>query len=176
MRVAMTLAAALMLAGPAAAEVVAHSPQGFVVSETATVAATPDRAYRALGEIGRWWDGEHSLSGNAANLSLEPHIGGCLCEALPDGGHVGWMLVTREEPGKALWLRGALGPLATEGADGTMVWSFKAGANGATLVQVSYLVGGFPRPVGETYAGPVNEVLGDQLKRLKSYLETGPAH
>src|SRR5687768_18231554 len=33
-----------------------------------------------------WWNGEHTYSGNPANLSLDPVAGGCFCEAVPGAG------------------------------------------------------------------------------------------
>ncbi|MGC1302254.1 MAG: SRPBCC family protein [Caulobacteraceae bacterium] len=140
--------------------------------DKAVINTTPAKAYAALGQIGRWWNSEHSLSGDAANLSLETRLGGCLCEKLKDGGAVGWMLVILDQPGQTLRLRGALGPLQAEGADGVMTWSFKP-VDGGTEVTLSYLASGFARANGETFAGPVDMVLGEQLKRYKTYLETG---
>ena len=42
--------------------------------------APPPHLYAALGEIDRWWNGSHSYSGQAANLSLARQAGGCFCE------------------------------------------------------------------------------------------------
>jgi hypothetical protein len=39
----------------------------------------------ALGDVGRWWNAEHSYSGDAANLSLDVAPGGCFCERWKDG-------------------------------------------------------------------------------------------
>ncbi|WP_158915721.1 SRPBCC family protein [Caulobacter sp. S45] len=168
------LALGLALAGPCAAEVKSQNPQGFIVVDTAVVNVAPAKAYAGLNQIGRWWSGEHSLSGDAANLSLETHIGACLCEKLKDGGAVGWMLVVMSQPDHLLRLRGALGPLQGEGADGVMTWSFKPTAGG-TEITLSYIVSGFARANAETFAAPVDAVLGEQLKRYKRYLETGAA-
>jgi Polyketide cyclase / dehydrase and lipid transport len=163
---------ALAMAGPGAAEVRSQTPQGFAVTEQARVNVPPARAYAALSQIGRWWNPSHSLSGDAANLSLDTRLGGCLCEKLKDGGAVGWMLVLLDQPNQMVRLRGALGPLQGEGADGVLTWSFKP-AEGGTEVTLSYVVGGFARANAQTFAGPVDMVLGEQLKRYKSYLETG---
>lgn len=38
------------------------SPTGFVVSVREETAATPQQLYAALGQVGRWWNGRHSLS------------------------------------------------------------------------------------------------------------------
>ncbi len=55
------------VAGPASAEVKSVTPNGFEVASVATIAAPPDRAYAALGEVGRWWSPSHTFSRDAAN-------------------------------------------------------------------------------------------------------------
>lgn len=170
MRGMLALLLGLAVAGPCAAEVKSHNAQGFVVVDTVQVNTTPAKAYAGLEQIGRWWDSQHTLSGDAANLSLQTHIGGCFCEALKDGGAVGWMLVVLSQPDHLLRLRGALGPLQAEGADGIMTWTFKPAPAGVE-VALSYAVGGFPRANAEDFAAPVDMVLGHQLARYKAYLE-----
>jgi hypothetical protein len=69
-----------------------------------------------------------------------------------------------------LRLRGALGPLQTEGVDGTVSWTLKP-AEGGTIVTLSYVVGGYIRSGMEQWAPRVDQVLADQLQRLKSFVE-----
>jgi uncharacterized protein YndB with AHSA1/START domain len=111
---------ALAAAGPAAAEVKSVTSNGFEVATTGTIAAPPDRVYTALGEVAHWWDPAHTFSRDAANLSMELRAGGCFCERLKDGGSVQHLQVVYAAPGQGLRLRGALGPLKTEGVDGTL--------------------------------------------------------
>jgi uncharacterized protein YndB with AHSA1/START domain len=92
---------------PAQAEVVSATPQGFEVKTQATVAASPQAVWAMLGRIERWWSPDHSYSGKAANLSLEPVVGGCFCEALEGGGRVEHLRVVYAAPGKMLRLQGA---------------------------------------------------------------------
>lgn len=172
MRGFLALMFGLAVAGPCMAEVKIRNPQGFVVANTVTVNTTPAKAYAALGQIGHWWKSEHTLSGDAANLSLDTRIGSCFCEKLKDGGAVGWMVVILSQPDRTLRLRGALGPLQGEGADGVMTWTFKP-ISGGVQVGLTYAVGGFASANAETFAAPVDEVLGEQLKRYKAFVETG---
>jgi hypothetical protein len=172
MRSVTALLFGLAVAGPCAAEVKSQNPQGFVTANTVTVNTTPTKAYAGLGQIGRWWKSEHTLSGDAANLSLDPHLGGCFCEKLKDGGAVGWMEVILSQPDRMLRLRGALGPLQGEGADGALTWSFKP-VQGGVQVSLTYAVGGFANANAEGFAAPVDGVLAEQLKRYKAFLETG---
>jgi hypothetical protein len=171
---ALTLAATLAFAGAAQAEVVDKSPAGFEVRETATIAATSDRVYQALtAEIGRWWSSEHTFSGDARNLTIDP-ARGCLCETLPGGGQVRHMTVVFAD-GHGLRLFGGLGPLQSTGAAGHLGFALKA-AGAATDLTVTYDVGGYAKGgLAEAWAAPVDAVLGEQVARLKKYVETGKA-
>jgi uncharacterized protein YndB with AHSA1/START domain len=160
----------LAVSGPAAAEVKSVAPNGFEVVSMATIAAPADRVYSALGEVGRWWSPSHTFSRDAANLSLELRAGGCFCERLKDGGSVQHLQVVYAAPGEGLRLRGALGPLQTEGVDGTLSWTLKPAEGGAN-VTLSYVVGGYIRSGMEQWAPRVDRVLDEQLQRLKSFVE-----
>jgi hypothetical protein len=47
-------------------------------------------------------------------------------------------------------------------------------AGGATDVSLTYDVGGYAKGgLAERWAAPVDKVLGEQLVRLKTYVETG---
>jgi uncharacterized protein YndB with AHSA1/START domain len=166
------IAVILFLAGamPASAEVKSVAPSGFEVAAAATVTAPPDRVYAALGEVARWWDPAHTFSRDAANLSIDLRAGGCFCERLKDGGSVQHLQVVYAAPGQGLRLRGALGPLQTEGVDGTLSWTLKPG-EGGTTVTLSYVVGGYIRSGMEQWAPRVDRVLDEQLQRLKSFVE-----
>jgi hypothetical protein len=125
---------------------------------------------RGGGQGGRWWDPSHTFSRDAANLSMELHAGGCFCERLKDGGSVQHLQVVYAAPGQGLRLRGALGPLQTEGVDGTLSWTLKPG-EGGTSVALSYVVGGYIRSGTEQWAPRVDRVLDEQLQRPKSFVE-----
>ena len=105
-----------LLAGstPAAADVVTASSNGFEVRETVNLAVRPEAAFAAFGNIGGWWDAQHTYSGDSSNLRLTLTPGGCFCERFPDGGGIEHMRVTFVEPGKHLILTGTLGPLLYE--------------------------------------------------------------
>jgi uncharacterized protein YndB with AHSA1/START domain len=160
----------LAVASPAAAEVKSVTANGFEVATMATIAAPPDRIYAALGEVGHWWSPSHTFSGDAGNLSMELRAGGCFCERLKDGGSVQHLQVVYAAPGQGLRLRGALGPLQTEGVDGTLSWTLKPG-EGGTSVTLSYILGGYVRSGMEQWAPRVDRVLDEQLQRLKSFVE-----
>lgn len=160
------------LVGTARADVVDVSPSGFLVRDTTIVRAAPAHVYAALQDIGGWWDSVHTYSGDSRNLTLKAVPGGCFCEKLAGGGGVQHMTVVFAAPGKALRLVGGLGPLQQSGVVGSMTWSLSPAESG-TRVELSYSVGGYFRSGFQEIAPAVDEVLGSQLSRLKSYAETG---
>jgi len=168
--IAAALAAAL--APAVRAEVVDAQANGFEVRQTVHIAATPAQVYEALTQIGRWWDGEHTYSRDASHLSLEAVAGGCLCEVLVGGGSATHMRVVFAQPGKALRLEGALGPLQGMGDTGHLTWTLTPKDGGTDLVQ-TYDVGGYAKGGLSALAAPVDGVLGEQAARLKRWIETG---
>jgi hypothetical protein len=160
----------LFAANPTPAEVVSSAPGGFEVRETVHVASSTDKAYAVLLTPSHWWNSEHTYSGNAANLTLDARAGGCWCESLPDGGSVQHMTVVYVAPGKALRLRGALGPLGSMAVDGVMSWSVKSAAGGSDIV-LSYAVSGMSPQGFDSLSKAVDQVLAEQIGRLKKLLE-----
>jgi uncharacterized protein YndB with AHSA1/START domain len=158
----------------AAAEVTSAASSGFEVREQVHVAAAPATVYAALITPSRWWDSEHTYSGNAANLTLDAKAGGCWCEAWADGGSAVHMMVVYVAPGKTLRLRGALGPLQAMGTDGAMTLHVQSAGNGTDLT-VTYAVGGYSKDGFETLSKSVDHVLGEQVARLQKLAETGSA-
>ncbi len=174
-RVTRTVAVALPLLlavrpAPAASQ---SPPSGFVVHHETHIDAPPARVYEALvGEIGGWWNPEHTFSGDARNLSLDDGPGGCLCEELPGGGGVEHLRVVYVDPPRLLRLSGALGPLQGSALAGTLTWTLAA-ADGGTRLELTYAVGGFMEGGFEGIAPAVQSVLAGQMGRLRRYVETG---
>jgi hypothetical protein len=165
--------AALTLGGMARADIVEASPTGFQVKQTAEIAAPAAKVWAALGEVGSWWNSQHSWSGDAKNLTLELKAGGCWCEAnLPGGGAAHHMTVLMVMPDKTAVLDGSLGPLMFSGAAGHLVWQLAEKDGKTTLVQTYYVGGYFPGGL-DKLAGPVDGVMSEQIGRLKAFVETG---
>ena len=166
----LSIALALLAASPAAAEVTASTEASFTVTHKVTVAATPAKVWATLIAPSAWWNKDHTWSGCAANLSLDPRAGGCWCEKLPEGGGVEHMRVVFFQPGKMLRLSGALGPLQSFPASGVVTVTLTPAADGkTTAVKVDYAVAGAPG-LGKI-AGPVDGVLGQQVAGLKAAAE-----
>jgi hypothetical protein len=135
------------------AEIVGVTSSGFEVHETVHVAASQDKAYAALLTPARWWSSDHTFS-----------------QTLPDGGSVQHMTVLFLAPGKLLRLRGALGPLQALAVDGVMTWSFKAAAGGSDIT-VSYAVAGYSAQGFDMLSKAVDQVMAEQIGRLKKLLD-----
>ncbi|MDQ8028332.1 MAG: hypothetical protein REJ23_06370 [Brevundimonas sp.] len=165
-----SLAAAvvLMLATPAAAEVVERGPDHFVLRYEADLRTSREGVQTAIGEIGRWWDGSHTYSGDAGNLSLQFEPGGCLCEAMPDG--------TRFEHGRlveiaetGVVLDAPLGPLKGRATVAQLGFGW-VGTDREWSLIMTYVVRG---PGVGAWADGVDSVMGGQFNRLTRYIEAG---
>jgi len=168
------LALAVICADRASAEITDSAPNGFSVGENAHIAAPSDKVYAALIAPQHWWSGKHTFSGNAANLTFDAKAGGCWCEAMPDGGSVEHMTIVFASPGKVLRLRGAMGPFQEMATTTVMTWSLKPAGDGTDVTLVSS-TGGYTKGGLQNLAPIVDHVFGEQLARLKAYVETGAA-
>ena len=162
-------------AGMASGEVVDAAPGGFSLVHEVTIAAPRQDAWRAaVYEVGQWWSSDHTISGDAGKMSIDPVPQGCFCEAIGEHAGVVHLTVTFVNPTVLLRLTGGLGPLGLLGVDGNMTWEFFDAEDGTT-VRFAYIVGGY-RPGGmEEMAGPVDFVIGEALQRLKTHVESGDA-
>ncbi|MEM8696582.1 MAG: SRPBCC domain-containing protein [Pseudomonadota bacterium] len=160
----LAILAALAMAAPANAEV-EIGDNGFATSNSATVSATPDEVWAALIEPSRYWSGDHSWSGDAANFSLDPVAGGCFCEIWGEGNSVEHMRVVMVQPGSILRLSGALGPLQSEGLAGALTWQLEP-VDGGTRITQTMSVGGHMQFDRESFPPVVDSVVRQQLDGL----------
>jgi hypothetical protein len=172
---AMFVGLAVLCSGAARAEIVSAGPNGFNIRHVAEVPnMTAPVVWAALSDIGKWWDPEHTYSGDSRNLTLEPFVRGCFCEKLSLYAGVEHASVVYAQPAKTLRLHGALGPLQEFGVSGSMTWQIEP-AGGGSRITLSYSAGGFAdRPLAD-WAPRVDEVLGVQLQRLARYITVGSA-
>jgi len=180
---AIACTAAAFTAAPAHANVHQSSDQGFVIRLTAEVPASVTETWQELLRPADWWSGEHTYSGDASNMSIEQHAGGCFCEALPDPeggplapprGSVEHMRVINIEQNRVLRMSGALGPLQSEAANGTLTIVLKPGDAG-TRILWEYVVGGYMRQKPAEIGPLVDKVLGEQVSRLAVALGGRPS-
>ncbi len=155
----------------AIAEVTDADKHGFSLVQEVTVDASRATAWiAAVDNIDKWWDAEHTISGNAALLSIDARPLGCFCEAV--GGGVVHLMVTTVSRDVNLRMTGGLGPLGLMGVNGNMTWEF-FDSDGGTKIRFSYAVGGYYPDGLDTIAGGVDAVIGDALRRLKAYIDAG---
>jgi len=156
----------LLLAGPAAAETRDVSDTGFTSEHRLVIAAPPAKVWETLVRPGLWWEGGHTYSGDAANLTLDAHPGGCWCEKTARGG-VEHMRIVYVASGEMLRMTGGLGPLQAQPVAGVMTITLAPAGTGTAFI-ARYSVAG--AGLGGV-AAPVDKVLGVQWPRLKAAAE-----
>lgn len=166
-----TLALVLWATG-AHADIAQSSPGLTEISFQLHVKDNAADAYAAVTHPEKWWNGEHSYSGSAANMTLDPVAGGCWCEKLPTGGSVQHMRVVAAIPGSLLRLTGGLGPLQAQPMTGVMTFSFKDDPAGGAAIDFKYRLSG-ATDMPASWPQAVNGVLNEQLQRLQHLLNEG---
>ena len=165
--------ALIMLSGTLAQSAPQVTSTGFLVKFEVSVNAPAGKVYEALvGQVGSWWNPEHTYSHDAKNLSIDARPGGCFCEKLPNGGGIEHLRVVYVAPPQVVRFSGALGPLQASGVAGSMTWKLTDGPD-STRLELSYSVGGFIQGGFDKIAPAVEAMLREQLDRLKLFVETG---
>jgi hypothetical protein len=160
------LLAVAMLGGPAGADVKQAAPDGIAIQVKAEVALDRDGAWARLLDLGSWWNGAHSYSGDADSMSIDAVAGGCWCE-LWSGGEVEHGRILFVMPKQAIRFSTALGPLQELGVTGAMTWTLSNGsAPGKTTITLDYKVTGSSLSALDKLAGPVDQVLTEQVTRF----------
>jgi|WetSurMetagenome_2_1015567.scaffolds.fasta_scaffold44157_2 hypothetical protein len=152
--------------------VVDSSAFGFTIKQDLLIKQNTDSVYRYfIFDIGKWWNPQHTWSGNSANLVIQPKANGCFCERLENTGSVRHMMVEFLEPGSVLRMSGALGPLQALAVTGIVTLQYKKVEEG-TLMTMTYTVGGYDPAGLRNMAVIVDGVWADQLSRFKDFCET----
>ena len=161
----------LALSSNAMAEVLHSVDQGFTIQHQFTVAASAERSFSSLvNEVGQWWHPDHTYSGDASNMRIEATAGGCFCEEWGQNS-VQHLAVVLVQPSKQLRLTGGLGPLQQESVNGVMDWTVSRDEDTQqTQVRMSYKVSGYRQGGLGAWAEPVDQVLAQQMQRLKTHL------
>ncbi|NCF14085.1 MAG: ATPase [Gammaproteobacteria bacterium] len=155
------------------AEVTDAAANGFTtVNEVVIGSGRAESWIAAVDEVGKWWSSDHTVSGDAARMSITPELQACFCETLGEEAGVVHLTVTMINPTHLLRMTGGLGPLGLMGVEGNMTWEFKDAEDG-TRVVFTYAVGGYARDGLDQIAPAVDYVIGEALDRLKAYVETG---
>ncbi|MBT8078806.1 MAG: ATPase [Gammaproteobacteria bacterium] len=156
------------------AEVIDAAAHGFSSSNSVVVPTDRFTAFEAtVNDVAHWWSDDHTMSGFASNLYIEPEPLGCFCEKLPNGGGMVHMTVTFVNRGVMLRLTGGLGPLGLMGTNGNLTWEFAEHDSG-TQITLKYAVGGYLDGGLDAVAAAVDSVLLQQLQSLKTHIEALP--
>jgi hypothetical protein len=83
------------------------------------------------------------------------------------------MEVVNAMPGKALVMLGGLGPLQSLATAGSLTVAFSA-AEGGTKLEATYAVNGYVAGGMAKWAAPVDGVIGEQMTRLRNFIEKRP--
>jgi hypothetical protein len=164
---------AFLLVTPASAAVLSASDHGFEVQNSVNLVVPQAEAFASFGQVGQWWNNEHTYSGDAKRMSLQMRPGGCFCEPLENGGGIEHMRVTFIQPGERILLTGSLGPLLYEATTGVMDVKVERIAGGSR-VTMNYRAAGFAKGGAEAMAPLVDQVLAEQLKRFRAYAAGAP--
>src|SRR5690606_32997881 len=137
----------------------------------------PEQAWRALAQVGRWWNGDHTYSGDAANLELDLRAGGCWCERWGETQsveHMRVVLVMERDGVRTLRAVGGLGPLQEMGASGVLTFTVAAHASGAKIAMTYRVTGDSALGLNEL-APLVDMVLMEQFGRLSRFSASASA-
>ncbi|WP_097090714.1 SRPBCC family protein [Novosphingobium sp. Chol11] len=160
----------------AQAEVKSVNDVGFSIASNVRIDRDARSVYALIVKPARWWSSEHSYSGDAANLSMDPRAGGCFCERLSGAngkaGSVEHARLILAEPYKRVRLSGALGPLQADAVIGTLELTIMP-SDRDVEVTMSYIAAGYMRMDSKQMAPAIDKVLTEQLMRLKRVAEQG---
>jgi|TARA_R110002074_G_scaffold122913_3_gene258021 uncharacterized protein YndB with AHSA1/START domain len=168
--------AALCSVTAARAEVTNTADNGFTVQHQTVIAGDAEAVWKAMIAPSRYWNADHSWTGDAENFYLVPQAGGCFCELIrttsgdnikSSEGSVQHMRVIYAHNNKILRMSGALGPLQSEAVTGTLTMQLQP-QDQSTVVRFTYKVGGYMEFPVDQIAPAVDGVIGEQLARLSA--------
>jgi uncharacterized protein YndB with AHSA1/START domain len=154
---------------PTDADVKQAAPDAMLLAHVAEVRAAPAAVYTAIGRVGEWWDGAHTWSGDARNLSLDVRAGGCFCEQWA-GGSVQHGRVVLAQVNDTVRLAAELGPMQDLAVAGVLTFKLAPAGEG-TRIEFTYRVSGTPAHGLDKLAPIVDKVLGEQLSRLARFAD-----
>lgn len=152
---------------PVHAELVAASDTHYRQSHSATTTLSPDALWDRLIHPEQWWNPDHSYSGKAQNLSLDPQAGGLWREDW-DGGSVTHGTVVQVIEGKLLRLEAPFGPL--QGVGAYVIWTIQIeAADSGSLVTFTEVAIAPPGSALQKLAPAVDQVKAEAMERLTSH-------
>ncbi|MGB3626943.1 MAG: SRPBCC domain-containing protein [Henriciella sp.] len=156
--------AALGLALPAAAEITASSPDHYALHHEASSDLSPEDMWERLTQPETWWHPEHTYSGSAENLSLDPKAGGLWLESWDENSVMHGTVLTVIE-GESIRLDAPFGPL--QGMAVNVIWTISIEPEGSgTRVIFDELANGSSASGLDQIAPAVDGVKTEAIRRL----------
>ena len=153
----------------ATAEVIDADQHGFtLVNEVIVEASRAEAWIAAVDNVDKWWNADHTISGDSALLSIDARPLGCFCESTSGG--VVHLIVTTVSQDINLRMTGGLGPLGLMGVNGNMTWEF-FDVEGGTKIRFTYAVGGYSPDGLDSISEGVDYVIAEALALLKAYID-----
>jgi hypothetical protein len=165
---AVAAAFGLLAAWGANAEVVARTADSFTLRYEQGAEIDPGDIPGALGDVGRWWDSDHTYSGDAANITIDLTPGGCWCERLADGSQFEHARVVSVEPDRIVF-QAPFGPLKGKATSAILTVTWPPANAGWTPTWVMTVEG----PGVGAMADGVDGVMHAGFLRWMRYLERG---
>ena len=159
-------ALALGVALPAGAEIVAAAPDHYTLRHEASSALSPDALWDRLIQPDIWWHPDHTWSGKAEHLWLNPNAGGLWLESW-DGNSVAHGEVLAIVEGKSLRLNAPFGPLQGMGVE--VIWTITLEPDeetGGTKVVFDEVANGSSASALDRIAPAVDRVKQEAIERL----------
>lgn len=156
---------AVSLIASAHGEVVSSSDTHFVLRHEGQSARSVDEMWQRLTEPATWWHPDHTFSGDAKNLSLEPEAGGLWSETW-EGGSVAHGRVLTVHAGRVLRMDAPFGPLQELGAYTVWTITITAGEAGGTVVVFDEVSSAPPNTNMGEVAKAVDFVKTEAMSRL----------
>lgn len=157
--------AASFVSSIANAEVVTSAPDHFTLVLEAETELSPDEVWARLIDPQEWWQSDHSYSGDASNLSLDPQPGGLWREDWEDGS-VWHGTVLQAQPGKVLSLQAPFGPLQALAVNAVWTISLTEMESGGTTIRFDHVTNGTSSSGLDQLAPAVDYVKSEALKSL----------
>lgn len=154
----------LSAAPTAYAELKLAAADAVLVEHHYAVPATTEQVWNNLLHPEDWWPADHTWSGSAANLSLQPDAGGCFCERW-SGSSVEHGRVIMVQGHTLLRIDAALGPLQDMAVTGVLTIRLTDTAGGSDI-GVTYRVSATPAHQLVALADTLDRVVGQQFAGL----------
>lgn len=151
------------------AEIIEAAADRYVLKQEARSSLSPAGLWARLIKPADWWHPDHTYSGDAGNLSLEPAAGGLWREDWAEGSVLHGQ-VLNAVPGKLLRLNAPFGPLQEMAV--STVWTITIKPEGdGSLVTFDEIANGTAASKLDALAPAVDFVKGEAIRRLTGNLD-----